>query len=108
LTLIERIKNSIKLRKVEYWSDPGKGNYARSEFDAAIANSPSLSEIKKSPRDSNKRKHGHDGENDVYEAKLTSKGFGMTKEFYLKWFFWKKGDEHDEQGIEVQSFKAWR
>jgi len=72
-----------------------------------LASSPKLSNQKKSPRESNDGIHGLDGDNEVYEAKLTIQQFGRVREFYIKWFFWTKRDRQEEKGVEIQSFKRW-
>lgn len=106
MNLKERILNAIKNDRVIYWEKRPK-NLGRSVFDAAFANNPSLLQQSKQPRLSNGGEHGHDGEESVYICKVIISGLGKSVTYYLKFFFWPKGSKHEEQGIEVQSFKPW-
>lgn len=107
MRLLEALKNAIAENKVEYWEKrQQKPNLSRAEFDTAIK-SGSLSCIKTSPRKSGDGVHGLDGEDCIYSAKITISRFNKTSEFYLKFFFWEKGESRIDQGVEVQSFRVW-
>ena len=73
----------------------------------SFSGTPDLSKLQMAPRESIGGEHGLDGEDSVYKGAISIAGFGGTRILYLKFFFWKKGDPHGEQGIEVQSFKLW-
>lgn len=106
MVLLERIKRAFANEKVEYW-EARPENFSRAELERVIDSSPVLSDQRKEPRVSNNGVHGLDGEDDVYSAKLTVSSYGVTVMFYVKCFFWTKNDKQPDQGIEVQSFKAW-
>ncbi len=104
MRLLERVKNAISLGKVEFWSNRPE-NLSRSDFDAFINNTPDFSQLKMDARESSGGAHGFDGEDHVFKGVAAVRRFGRTEEFYLKFFFWKKNDPKESQGIEVQSFK---
>lgn len=105
MNLLERIKNAIAQNRVEYWEDRSNPpNLDRSDFDAFLAHNPVLA-LKRAWRHSGDGVHGLEGEDYVYHGDVTITAFGKTEIFYLKFFFWKKGDEHIDQGLEVQTFR---
>jgi hypothetical protein len=104
LKLLERIKNAIATGKVDYWGSRPE-NLSRSDFDAFVGNNPTF-RVMLDDRQSGDGDHGLDGEDYVYKGIATVTRFGKTRKFYVKFYFWKKGESHEEQGITVQSFKA--
>jgi len=106
MKLLERIRNAIASGKVKYWENRPQ-HLTRADFDEVFSGTPDLSKLQMAPRESIGGEHGLDGEDSVYKGAISIAGFGGTRILYLKFFFWKKGDPHGEQGIEVQSFKLW-
>jgi hypothetical protein len=105
--LIERILSAINQNRVEYWGHR-PGNLPRAAFDETFTKNPTFDAKKMEERVSGDGVHGLDGDDYVFSGKVTVKGFDNVGHFYLKFFFWKKRDAKENQGIEVQSFKPWR
>lgn len=105
--LLERIKCAIAQHRVEYWIDKANPpNLERAEFDEFIALDPNFAALKMVWRKSGDGVHGLDGEDYVYHGDVTVGGFGVEAvTYYVKFFFWRKGDPHIDQGVEVQSFR---
>lgn len=103
--LLERIKWAFREGKVEYREDRPE-NYPRAALDEVFSGSPVLN-LSMEKRNSGDGKYGLTGEDYVYKGKVTIEGFGQTRDYYVKFFFWKKDDPRGKQGIEIQSFKRW-
>lgn len=96
----ERLKLAVKV-ELEYWEDREPPNLPVGTFKWLVELLDDDAQPKKwTPRTSRKGKHAEDGEDDVFHIELQVAGFGGTKTYYIKGFFFEKGHT---RGVEIQS-----
>ncbi len=101
--VVKRIRAALSVR-FEYASRSDKPNEPPADFINAVMNATArVSNLRWSPRESNKAVMTAGAEDEVFEFNLTIRVLVTVKTFYCKGFFAPKGSV--AQGVEIQSFR---